>query len=212
MLRFYITFVIALCCSESNYAGQGPAGDPAASLRLSSWSALKGSISGLSEHKQLAAVNAFVNSAVTYREDIDAWGEVDYWATPLETMRSGFGDCEDFALAKYFLLVDGGVPQEKLRITYVKHLELNRAHMVLTYFESLNSVPLVLDNVDQSIQLATERKELLPVYSFDDTSIYNALKGTQIKSGDSRKISKWSGLQRRMRDEGAYQVAMQNQP
>lgn len=212
MLRFYMSFVIALCCCATSNAGQLPNSAPGASARLSNWTILKGSITGLTETKQLAAVNAFVNTAVTYREDIDAWGEVDYWATPLETMKSGLGDCEDFALAKYFLLVDGGFPKEKLRITYVKHLELNRAHMVLTYFESPNSVPLVLDNVDQSIQRATERKELLPVYSFDDTSIYNALKGTQIKSGDSRQISKWAGLQRRMRDEGAYQVAMQNQP
>ena len=53
------------------------------------------------ERDRLAAVNGFFNQRVAFRDDIEVWGQIDYWATPLELLDKGAGDCEDYAIAKY---------------------------------------------------------------------------------------------------------------
>ena len=83
------------------------------------------------------------------------WEKKDYWATPIETLSIGGGDCEDYAIAKYFTLKQLGVDESKLRLTYVKAIELNQAHMVLTYFENKRAVPLVLDNLINNIKYSS---------------------------------------------------------
>ena len=60
---------------------------------------------------KLDALNQFFNRRIQSREDIDVWGQVDYWASPMEMMEKGAGDCEDFAIAKYFSLVALGMAQ-----------------------------------------------------------------------------------------------------
>ena len=57
-------------------------------------------------------------------DDIIHWNKVDYWATPIEFLASHGGDCEDFAIAKYFTLIQLGIPEEQLTLTYVKALRL----------------------------------------------------------------------------------------
>lgn len=123
----------------------------------------------------------------------------DYWATPLEVLSKGAGDCEDYSIAKYFTLKELGVPEKKMRITYVKALKLNQAHMVLTYFVSPRSVPFVLDNLDPQIKSATDRKDLLPVYSFNGSSLWLAkTKGMGKRVGGSSRLNMWAELKKRM--------------
>jgi predicted transglutaminase-like cysteine proteinase len=145
---------------------------------------------------QLKEVNRFFNQ-FQYREDIDHWGKIDYWATPEEFIGTQYGDCEDFVIAKYFSLRKLGVPDERLYLTYVKHLEKNVAHMVLSYFETPTGIPLVLDNYNPKILRANKRKDLLPVYSFNASSLFlsNASAGLgQSLPTDKIKNSKWQKL------------------
>lgn len=145
---------------------------------------------------QLKEVNRFFNQ-FQYREDIDHWGKKDYWATPEEFIGTQYGDCEDFVIAKYFSLRKLGVPDKKLYLTYVKALDKNIAHMVLSYFESPTSIPLVLDNYNPRILRANKRKDLLPVYSFNANSLFlsNASAGLgQSLPTDKIKNSKWQKL------------------
>ena len=100
--------------------------------RLNAWRELMDEISGLPLPSRLTRTNAFFNQ-LAFAEDGEQFGSRDYWATPLEFLGRGRGDCEEFAIAKYVTLVKGGVPLEQLRITYVKALELNQAHMVLDW-------------------------------------------------------------------------------
>ena len=117
------------------------------------------------------------------------WGVKDYWATPLEFLSRGAGDCEDYSIAKYFTLKELGVSEKKMRITYVKALKLRQAHMVLTYFETPRSVPLVLDNLIPTIKPATQRKDLLPVYSFNGSGLWLAKsRGSGKKVGSSSRF------------------------
>ena len=59
---------------------------------------------------KLSRVNEFFNYRTRFEDDIAAWSQDDYWATPLETLTRGRGDCEDFAIAKYVSLMELGVP------------------------------------------------------------------------------------------------------
>ena len=117
------------------------------------------------------AVNDFVNK-VEFIDDIYHWGKQDYWATPLQTLVTKAGDCEDLSIAKYFTLTAMGVEEEKLRLTYVKALDINRAHMVVSYFNKPNAEPLVLDNLNPKILPASQRNDLLPVYSFNANGLW----------------------------------------
>ncbi|MCP4486979.1 MAG: transglutaminase [Gammaproteobacteria bacterium] len=152
---------------------------------------------------KLKEVNRFFNQ-FQYREDIDLWGQNDYWATPQEFIGTQQGDCEDFVIAKYFSLRKLGVPDKQLYLTYVKALRQNAAHMVLSYFETPTSMPLVLDNYNPRILTASKRSDLLPVYSFNANSLFlsNASAGLGASLPTSKiKNSKWTKLLADIRKE-----------
>ncbi|MEQ7920476.1 cysteine protease LapG [Xanthomonas sp. WHRI 1810A] len=183
--------------AESLY---GPLG--AGKQRIDAWQNLLATQKQASELDKLTVVNQFFNKQMRYAEDIDLWHEVDYWATPIQSLIKGAGDCEDYAIAKYFSLRRMGVPSEKLLITYVKALRLNRAHMVLTYYPSPNAIPLVLDSLIDVIKPANERPDLLPVYAFNGEGLW--LPGAQgnKKVGDTKRLSRWQDLLQKMTAEG----------
>jgi len=156
----------------------------------------------VSDMEKLKVVNLFFNKQVRYVEDIDLWGQVDYWETPIEALWKGAGDCEDYAIAKYFSLRHLGVSSDKLRITYVKALRQNRAHMVLTYYATPDAMPLVLDSLIDPIQPASQRTDLLPVYSFNAEGLYlPGAKGNK-KVGDTKRLSRWQDVLKKMQAEG----------
>ena len=96
-------------------------------------------------------------------------------------------------------MIETGVDESKLRITYVKALQLNLPHMVLTYFESPQAIPLVLDNLIPNIRSATERSDLLPVYSFNGSSLWLAkIKENGQSVGNADRLNRWSDLKQRM--------------
>ncbi|WP_341326801.1 transglutaminase-like cysteine peptidase [Methylotuvimicrobium sp. KM2] len=170
-------------------------------LRVEAWKQLleDPDIKILSVREKLEKVNDFFNQNIDFVDDIFLWGVEDYWATPVEFLAQGAGDCEDYSIAKYFTLKILGVPDDKLRITYVKAVELGQAHMVLTYFETPRSVPLVLDNIISQIKLATERKDLIPVYSFNGSGLWLAkARGSGQRVGGSQRLSLWTDLTNRM--------------
>jgi predicted transglutaminase-like cysteine proteinase len=178
----------------------GPLGE--GRQRIDAWQNLLASQKQVSELEKLNVVNQFFNHQLRYAEDIDLWHEVDYWATPIEALWKGAGDCEDYAIAKYFSLRRLGVPSEKLLITYVKAIRLNRAHMVLTYYSTPEAMPLVLDSLVNEIKPASQRPDLLPVYAFNGEGLW--LPGAQgnKKVGDSKKLSRWQDLLKKMKAEG----------
>ena len=170
-----------------------------ASNRMLGWQAMIELARNLPEKEKLEKVNDFFNQHIEFVDDDDLWGVVDYWATPLELLAKGAGDCEDYSIAKYFTLVELGVPDEKMRITYVKAIELNQAHMVLTYFDKPGAIPVVLDNLIPAIKPASNRHDLLPVYSFNGAGLWLAkVRGTGKKVGASSRLNKWGGLKNRM--------------
>lgn len=170
--------------------------------RINAWQQLLLNQRSQTELAQLNAVNRFFNQKLHYREDIEIWNSTDYWATPVESLRKGEADCEDYAIAKYFTLRHLGVSGEKLRITYVKALRLNRAHMVLTWYSSPDAIPIVLDSLTDNILPATQRSDLLPVYSFNDSGLWLPGSQNNKRVGDSKRLSRWQDVLKKMREEG----------
>ncbi|MOA43139.1 hypothetical protein D3C78_1652620 [compost metagenome] len=72
--------------------------------------------------------------------------------------------------------------------------------MVLTYYASPSAEPLVLDNLVGEIRPASQRRDLLPVYAFNAEGLY--LPGKNGKKSDSKKLSRWQDLLKKMRAEG----------
>ncbi|MEV9525421.1 transglutaminase-like cysteine peptidase [Aliarcobacter butzleri] len=123
---------------------------------------------------KLEKVNDFFNN-VKYNSDQKIYGVSDYWATPIEFLARDEGDCEDYVIAKYFALEYLGVPTSKIFLSYVKVKKSNEAHMVLSYFETPTSEPIILDSLKKVILPASKRDDLTPVFNFNP----NILKGNK---------------------------------
>jgi len=171
---------------------------PQARQRLIDWQDLIRDDESTTDQEKLEKVNTFFNR-VDFVSDLLLWKQEDYWATPIELLMRNAGDCEDFSIAKYFTLKKLGVDEDKLNLTYVKALELNQAHMVVTYFETPEAEPLVLDNLVDEIKPASARNDLLPVFSFNGTGLWLAReRGRGKMIGNSDRYRRWQDLLNRM--------------
>jgi predicted transglutaminase-like cysteine proteinase len=175
---------------------------------LKEWQQAQGASTKAKESDKLKRINDFFNRAILFEDDQSIWNQSDYWATPLETMGQGRGDCEDFAIAKYFSLRDAGVPTGKLRLVYVK-ARINgpggpslQAHMVLAYYPAPNAEPLVLDNLVPEMKPASQRGDLQPMFSFNSEAIWTGVAENSKKGAGTGQLSRWEDLLRRARSEG----------
>ncbi len=156
------------------------------------------------ETDTLRRVNDFFNRRIAFDDDLSIWGQNDYWATPAELIGQGRGDCEDFSIAKYYSLIDLGIPVNKLRLVYVKAAQngpdgvLLQAHMVLAYYATPSADPLVLDNLNTQILPASRRSDLSPIFSFNSAGLWQGTGNNASKSN----LSRWQDLQARARAEG----------
>ncbi|MDD4949466.1 transglutaminase-like cysteine peptidase [Sulfuricurvum sp.] len=152
--------------------------------------AMMNSVRDADEMNKLESVNEFFNRT-PYASDQTTWGVSDYWATRLEFIGRDKADCEDYVIAKYFTLKELGVSPKKLYMTYAKSLRYRTAHLVLTYYETPKSVPLVLDNYNYKILPASARNDLVPIYSFSGDELFSA------KQAQIGKLVPASGEQKR---------------
>lgn len=172
-----------------------------AEARFQRWHDLIADGASLDEAEKLRQANEFFNGA-RFVPDQELYGVADYWATPEEFIAHDAGDCEDFAIAKYFTLKAMGVDAAKLRITYVKSLTLDQAHMVLAYYPTPDAEPLILDNLNQLIKPARERPDLRPVYSFNTEALWlSRTRNEQIQTGDPAQLQQWRQLVARLGPE-----------
>lgn len=157
----------------------------------------------MDEPARLALVNDFFNQRIEFRDDMEVWGVIDYWASPLETLEKGRGDCEDYAIAKYFSLLSLGVEPAKLRLVYVRAMLDGKpqAHMVLAYYEEPQAVPLILDNLIPQIRPASARPDLSPVFSFNSEGLWNGVAGSSA-GNPVQRLSQWRDALGKARAEG----------
>ncbi|MGB3224012.1 MAG: transglutaminase-like cysteine peptidase [Desulforhopalus sp.] len=150
---------------------------------------------------KLKKVNNFFNE-IKFIDDLSHWGKDDYWATPTEFLASGGGDCEDFAIAKYFTLIILGIAEQQLTLTYVTALRLNMPHMVLTYYPAPDLEPIILDNLINTIEPSSKRTDLFPVYSFNTSDLWAAkIRGQGERLGIASRIRPWRELLIKMKQD-----------
>ncbi len=148
--------------------------------------------------EKLYQINRFFNR-FDFVDDLVHWQQKDYWATPIEFISTGAGDCEDYTIAKYFSLIELGVPEQQLRLMYVTALELRQPHMVLAYYKTPTSIPLVLDNINRRILPANKRRDLSPIYSFNGHGLWAAkAMGTGRKLRGSGPMKMWDDMVERL--------------
>ncbi|MGH6947458.1 MAG: transglutaminase-like cysteine peptidase [Kiloniellales bacterium] len=129
------------------------------------WQQLLHAAGGATTLRQLQLVNSFLNRW-PYRRDSELYGSSDRWATPAEFLvRSG--DCEDFAIAKYFALRALGVPAETMRVVAVEDQIQGQHHAVLTV--ALGTETLVLDSRSNLILPDRRYRHYRPLFSVNET-------------------------------------------
>ncbi|MFO1219879.1 MAG: transglutaminase-like cysteine peptidase [Burkholderiaceae bacterium] len=206
--------VLALCAAcaaprawDSDRAAQAAQRiGPRAVQGLKALQAVLGVGADADDSARLEAVNQFFNRQIVFRDDEQVWGVADYWASPLETLGRGAGDCEDFAIAKYFALLAGGTPASHLRLVYVR-LQLGgaggptQAHMVLAYYAAAQAEPLILDNLVTEIRPASRRPDLTPVFSFNSEGLWQGA-GAQSMGDPVSRLSRWRDVLAKARAEG----------
>lgn len=162
------------------------------------------------EAEQLSAVNRFYNQRIRFAEDAQVWQQADHWATPLEMLARGRGDCEDYALAKYFTLRVLGLPVERMRLVYVRALvpaaaPSVQAHMVLAVYPPAEPAgtadPLVLDNLVPTLRHASARSDLTPVFSFNGQGLWQGT-GPERAGDPMQRLSRWREVAAKAFDEG----------
>nr|WP_279347251.1 transglutaminase-like cysteine peptidase [Govania unica] len=127
-------------------------------------------LAGRPRSEQIVAINHFMNLA-PYVTDMVNWGVPDYWATTREFMQKD-GDCEDYAIAKYFSLKALGVPADSMRIVIVEDMNLKTPHAVLAVYEAGadKGVPLILDNQLPGPVKASSILHYKPIYSINESA------------------------------------------
>lgn len=171
---------------------------------LREWQTVVSEGQRLSEQEKLKRVNDFFNRRIAFDDDMSVWGQSDYWATPIEVIGQGRGDCEDYSIAKYYSLLELGIPINKLRLVYVKAAQtslgttIQIAHMVLAYYPTPTADPIILDNLNTNLVPASKRGDLLPIFSFNGAGLWMGTGNTSSKSN----LSRWQDLLARARAEG----------
>jgi len=119
---------------------------------------------------RLAEINRAINLAIRPMEDLAQWGEVDVWSSPLVTFRTGAGDCEDYAIAKYIALQMAGISAEDLRIVVVLDLDNNgEGHAVASV--RLDGHWLILDNQQGAIIEDVNAHSFRPRFVIDESGV-----------------------------------------
>jgi predicted transglutaminase-like cysteine proteinase len=161
-----------------------------------------------SEQVKIKQINDFFNRHIqNFDDDINIWGQSDYWATPLEALGKNAGDCEDYSIAKYIFLKELNIPIDRLKLTYVRaqiggpHSRIFQAHMILSYYAEPDAEPLILDNLIPDIRPASRRPDLSPIFSFNEDGLWVG-PGTAPKTTATSHLSRWRDLLIRIKNDG----------
>lgn len=218
MIRWMRLFLLAFCviaglnaapdfdALQNSFSKRWPSNDLS---KFRSWRELIAAGAGASDAERLKRTNDFFNRNTLFGDDMTVWGQLDYWATPLETLGRGGGDCEDFVIAKFYTLKLMGVAVDKLRLIYVRartgasDAMPTQAHMVLAFYITPDAEPLVLDNLVGDIRPASRRTDLSPVFSFNEQGIFSGASGAKLAPAvGAGRLSRWEDLLKRARAEG----------
>ncbi len=118
---------------------------------------------------RIGVINRAINLAVRPTSDLVQWGVIDRWSPPLETLTSGRGDCEDYAIAKYVALTEAGVSEKDVKLIIVRDLASGEDHAVVA--ARLDDKWIVLDNRRLTLVEDIEMPRVLPLFALDHDGV-----------------------------------------
>lgn len=143
------------------------------------WRTLRDKLKDAPLMEKLKGVNNFFNQW-PYKTDLEIWGVEDYWETPREFVERS-GDCEDYAISKYYALRELGLGPETLRIVAVKDSIRNLGHAVLAVFAGNDAY--VLDNLTGLILSHKRLTHYKAQFSVNENTLWRHI---QPQSGPTR--------------------------
>ena len=133
---------------------------------------------------RIGVINRAINMAIRPMSDLAQWGVIDKWSAPLETLTSGLGDCEDYAIAKYVALTAAGMPAEDVRLIVVRNLADGEDHAVVA--ARLDGDWIILDNRWLRLVEDSEIRETVPLFVLDQTGVKRF---ARVLTPDARRVS-----------------------
>jgi len=118
---------------------------------------------------RIGIINRAINMAIRPMSDLAQWGVIDRWSSPLVTLTTGLGDCEDYAIAKYVALTQAGVAAEDVRLVIVRDLAAGEDHAVVA--ARLNGDWIILDNRWLTLVEDSEMRRTVPRFVLDQTGV-----------------------------------------
>ena len=120
----------------------------------------------LTPTQKIAAVNSYINNSIAYNPDSMVWNRSDYWAAPGETFAKGEGDCDDYAIAKFFSLKMLGFKENDMRIVILRDSRKNEIHAVLSL--NYKGTNYILDNQSEYVVQDNQISYYQPIYSLSE--------------------------------------------
>ena len=118
---------------------------------------------------RIGVINRAVNLAIEPMSDLAQWGVADRWSSPLQTLTTGRGDCEDYAIAKYVALTQAGVSEDDVKLVIVRNLATGEDHAVVA--ARLDDKWIVLDNRRLTLLQDMEMEGVLPLFVLDHEGV-----------------------------------------
>ena len=136
---------------------------------------------------RIGVINRAINLAVRPMSDLAQWGVEDRWTAPLATLTSGLGDCEDYAIAKYFALTEAGIAAKDVKLVVVRDLVVDEDHAVVAV--RLDGSWLILDNRRLALVNDIEMRRVIPLFVLDSGGVKKFIPSTVPDTGYTRMTS-----------------------
>jgi len=119
---------------------------------------------GRTGRARVGLINRAVDLNISPLSDERRWG-ADHWSAPFETLQSGRGDCEDYAILKYVALLEAGVPASDVKIVVMKNLLPREDHAAVA--ARVDGEWLILDNLRLTLVRDTDVARSIPEFVLD---------------------------------------------
>jgi predicted transglutaminase-like cysteine proteinase len=118
---------------------------------------------------RIGVINRAINLAIHPMSDLAQWGVEDRWTAPLATLTTSFGDCEDYAIAKYVALTEAGVAAEDVQLIIMRDLARGGGHAVVAV--RLDGGWIMLDNRWLALANDREMRRVIPMFVLDGDGV-----------------------------------------
>jgi len=140
---------------------------------------------------RLGEINRAINLAIRPMGDLEQYGEIDVWSSPLATLTRGAGDCEDYAIAKFVALQRAGISPDDLRIVIMRDTIRGEDHAVAV--ARLDGRWLTLDNRRMAMVEDAQVRNYRPGFVIDRDGVKRYEEAPMPALGDRNLVSEATG-------------------